>query len=90
MYGLNTLPNTELPILTVFDADRNPIYVESFRERIESIKYIGEYVFEKGLIEVKSYGASWSASGQWVNLLMLNDDSVHDIWDIKRLVTIPD
>lgn len=81
----HSIPNTELPMLVVFDVDKKPIYVKTFRERIESVKYIGEYVFDKGIIEVTSYGASGSFSGQWVNLLLLNNDSVKDIWEYQTI-----
>ncbi len=81
----HTAPGTDLPILAVFNKNREPIYVRSFRERIETVKYIGEYVLDRGLIEVTSYGASGSFSGQWVDLLMLNEDYVHEIWQHQTI-----
>ena len=75
----------DLPVVAIFNAQKEPIYIKSFRERIESVKYIGEFMLDKGLIEVTSYGASGSFSGQWVNLLMLNNDAVNEIWEYQTI-----
>lgn len=81
----HTVPGTNLPIVAVFNKNRDTIYVRSFREQIESVKYIGEFVLDRGLIEVTSYGASGSFSGQWVDLLMLNENSVHEVWEHQTI-----
>lgn len=75
----------ELPVLVVFNEQRDPIYMASFREGIESVKYIGDAVLGKGIIEVTSSGGSGSYSGQWVNLLLLDNNSVEDIWEFETI-----
>lgn len=81
----HSIPDTDLPILVVFNGEKKPVYAEAFRERIESVRYIGQNVFDKGLLEVVSYGASGSFSGQWVNLMMLEQDAVHDVWEYQTI-----
>ena len=79
------IPSTDLPMLIIFNQNKEPIYLQSFRERIESVKYIGEFVLDKGIIEVTSYGASGSFSGQWIDLLALDDNLIKNIWEYQLI-----
>lgn len=67
------------------DSKAVPIYSDTFRQRIASVKYMGRDYLDKPLVEVTSYGASGSFSGQWVNLLILNDDTVQEVWEYQTI-----
>lgn len=81
----HTTASPDLPLIAIYNENKEPIYVQSFRERIESVKYMGDFILDNGLIEVTSYGASGSFSGQWVDLLVLNDHSVKTVWEYQTI-----
>lgn len=75
----------DLPVLAIFNEKKEPIYVRSFGKGIESVKYIGELVMDKGMIEVTWHHWSGSFSGQWVEVLVLDGDSVHEAWEHQTI-----
>lgn len=79
--------NTDFSSMIVFrvtSSETQPIYCETWK-RIESVKLIGNDYLDNPLIEIAIYGASGSFSGQWVNLLMLQNDTVKKVWEYQTI-----
>lgn len=74
-----------LPALAIFNEKKEPIFVRSFGKGIESVKYMGELMMDTGMIEVSWHYWSGSFSGQWIELLVLDGDTVHEAWEYQTI-----